>query len=250
MISVMHPMKHRSTARRHTRIIRTWALACVTTLWLSAIQAQHAPPSDTLAQRLQACTACHGAQGRATNQGYFPRIAGKPAGYLYNQLLNFQQGRRSNAAMTYLVDHLSNDYLREISEHFGALALPYPPPQPATESPETLARGRTLALQGDATRKVPACVQCHGERLTGAMPAFPGLLGLSRDYLLAQFGAWRSGQRRAAQPDCMKAITARMAPEDVAAVASWLAAQPLPADTHAEASVSTPLPLPCGSGLK
>jgi cytochrome c553 len=41
---------------------------------------------DTTAQRVQACTTCHGKEGRATNQGYFPRIAGKPAGYLYNQL--------------------------------------------------------------------------------------------------------------------------------------------------------------------
>ncbi len=31
---------------------------------------------DTLAQRLQACTVCHGQEGRATNAGYFPRIAG------------------------------------------------------------------------------------------------------------------------------------------------------------------------------
>ncbi|MBA4267465.1 MAG: cytochrome C, partial [Comamonadaceae bacterium] len=33
---------------------------------------------DTMAQRMMACTLCHGAQGRATSSGYFPRIAGKP----------------------------------------------------------------------------------------------------------------------------------------------------------------------------
>ncbi|MFT3857503.1 MAG: c-type cytochrome [Aquabacterium sp.] len=226
------------------RCAPAWAVA----ICLNVAQAQSTPPPDTLAQRLQACTACHGAQGRATNQGYFPRIAGKPAGYLYNQLVNFQQGRRSNAAMTYLVDHLSEAYLQEIAGHFGALALPYPAPQPASAPPAVLARGRALALQGDATRRLPACLQCHGERLTGAMPAFPGLLGLSRDYLLAQFGAWRSGQRRAASPDCMAEITRRLSADDVAAVASWLAAQPLPADTHPAASAATPLPMDCGSG--
>ena len=45
---------------------------------------------DTLQQRVKPCTSCHGNEGRATREGYFPRIAGKPAGYLFNQLLNFR----------------------------------------------------------------------------------------------------------------------------------------------------------------
>ena len=36
---------------------------------------------DTIAQRAAACVACHGREGRATSAGFFPRIAGKPAGY-------------------------------------------------------------------------------------------------------------------------------------------------------------------------
>ena len=42
--------------------------------------------SAGMAPRVLACVVCHGREGRATNQGYFPRIAGKPEGYLYNQL--------------------------------------------------------------------------------------------------------------------------------------------------------------------
>ena len=56
------------------------------------LAAQPAPVENTMAQRMQACSVCHGKEGRATNAGYFPRIAGKPAGYLYNQLLNFRTG--------------------------------------------------------------------------------------------------------------------------------------------------------------
>lgn len=41
------------------------------------------PVPDTLAQRAMACTGCHGKQGRAAPDGYYPRLAGKPAGYLY-----------------------------------------------------------------------------------------------------------------------------------------------------------------------
>ena len=205
---------------------------------------------DTLAQRVQACTTCHGKEGRATNQGYFPRIAGKPAGYLYSQLVNFREGRRNYAAMTYLVEHLSDDYLHEIAGHFASLDLPYPPPQPATATADLLARGEALALRGDAARKVPACVACHGAALTGVKPAVPGLLGLPRDYLSSQFGAWSTGQRKAAAPDCMAQITARLGPQDIGAVAAWLAAQPLPANTKPAGSIVLPLPMACGSGPK
>ena len=78
--------------------------------------AAHTVP-DTLAQRVMACTLCHGPEGRATNDGFYPRIAGKPEGYLYHQLLNFRDGRRQAAGMRYLLDPLSDDYLREIARH-------------------------------------------------------------------------------------------------------------------------------------
>ena len=82
-------------------------------------------PPDTMAQRLQPCTACHGAEGRATREGYLPRIAGKPAAYLYHQLLNFRDGRRSNATMAGLLAHQRDDYLREMAAHFASLDLPH-----------------------------------------------------------------------------------------------------------------------------
>ena len=60
--------------------------------------AQSAPVEDSLAQRVVACTTCHGPQGRAAADGYHPRIAGKPAGYLYQQLLNFRDGPPARVA--------------------------------------------------------------------------------------------------------------------------------------------------------
>lgn len=204
--------------------------------WLAAMSAAGpsaaaAPPfEDSIAQRTLACTACHGEQGRAAPDGYYPRLAGKPAGYLFNQLLNFRDGRRHYGLMTRMVDPLSDAYLQEIAGYFAGLKLPYPPPQPAAVDAAVLARGRVLALQGDARQRVPACTQCHGTALTGVQPAVPGLLGLPRDYLNGQLGAWKSGERRAHAPDCMAQITARLPVQDLAAVAAWLSSQPLPAD--------------------
>src|SRR5215213_9607017 len=103
---------------------------------------------DTMAQRTLACTACHGKEGRAGPDGYYPRIAGKPAGYLYNQLLNFRDGRRHYGLMARLLDPLSDAYLMEIAQYFAALDLPYPAPQQLRVPDAVLQRGRSLATQG------------------------------------------------------------------------------------------------------
>lgn len=210
---------------------------------------QPARVPDTIAQRAVACAACHGEQGRATSEGFYPRIAGKPEGYLYNQLVNFRDGRRKNPAMTHMVSNLSNAYLMELAQYFANLNPPYPRAARAAVAPNLLERGRVLALQGDPARKVPACIACHGQQLTGVKPAIPGLLGLPRDYLNAQFGAWTNGTRKAALPDCMAQVTARMTPEDINAVSAWLSSQPLPADMKPATAIATPLPLDCGVAL-
>jgi mono/diheme cytochrome c family protein len=201
-----------------------------------------------MADRLKACTACHGPQGRAGPDGYYPRIAGKPAGYLFNQLTHFRDGRRSAPTMTWMVDGLSDEYLREMAAHFSAQHPPYPaPPAPAVDAP-TLERGRQLVKAGDPARRLPACAQCHGEALMGVEPDVPALLGLPRDYLNAQFGAWRNGARKAHTPDCMGEIAHRMASNDIAAVTAWLAVQPVRPQARAQAAQpDVARPVPCGA---
>ena len=193
------------------------------------------------------CSVCHGSEGRATNHGYFPRIAGKPEGYLYEQLLNFRDGRRHYAAMTRMLQVLSDDYLREIAAYFAAQELPYPEPQTRGAPANVLAAGERLVRLGDPARRVPACVSCHGAAMTGVEPYVPGLVGLPRDYLNAQLGAWQTGQRHARAPDCMAAVAARLTPTDVAAVSTWLSSQPVPTGARAAPGFVAPLPAPCGS---
>ena len=212
----------------------------------SAPAAAPTVPAASMASRVLACTACHGKEGRATQEGYFPRIAGKPAGYLANQLLNFREGRRSYPQMTYLIEHLTDDYLREMAAHFAALDLPYPPPPAPQAPPAVLERGRALVHQGDAARRIPACVACHGSAMTGVAPSIPGLLGLPRDYLNSQLGAWKTGQRRAHAPDCMADVARQLTPDDVSAVSAWLAAQPVPGGGKPATTLPAAMPARCG----
>jgi cytochrome c553 len=228
-----------------TRLSVTLALSSIC---LSANAAAPSSLPDTLEQRVAACLACHAVKERG--DAFFPRIAGKPAGYLYNQLRNFRDGRRHYPMMTYMVDHLPDAYLREIADYFAAQHPPYPPAQAgsgASATAATLARGHALVQQGDPAKKIPACVTCHGAALTGVEPAIPGLVGLPSDYINAQFGAWKSKVRRAAAPDCMADIAARLSEADVAAVSGWLSKQTPDAAARPAASIAMPLPLACGS---
>jgi cytochrome c553 len=212
----------------------------------SSAQPMEHPP-DTITARLLACAACHGAQGQGTNNDYFPRLAGKPAGYLLNQLVAFRDGKRRYPPMNYLLEYIPDPYLRQMADYFAALR-PAPAAQTvAVASPALLARGHTLVTEGDPAHGVPACVGCHGPALTGIEPAIPGLVGLHASYISAQLGAFRYGTRTAPSPDCMQIVAASLTEADVTAIAAWLASLPVPPDPSPVAHGTLPMPLACGS---
>jgi cytochrome c553 len=204
-------------------------------------------PPDTMAARVEACTPCHGDKGRGTSDVYFPRLAGKPAGYLYNQLVAFKNGRRKYPPMNYLLEFLTDPYLQDIADHFASQQPPLPPPELTNVSQQILAQGKSLVVSGDAARQIPACRSCHGPALAGMEPGIPGLLGLRPNYISAQLGAFRYGTRTAKAPDCMQTVAARLTEADVTAVAAWLASQPVPADLSPAPKGTFVPPFACGS---
>jgi cytochrome c553 len=233
-----------TSIRRRVALASLVAVAAFAGLAVATNAASPAP--DTMAERMRPCGACHGREAVATADGYSPRIAGKPAGYLLNQLRSFRDGRRTYAPMVYLVQYMSDEYLREIATYFASVELGYPPPQPVTASADLVERGRALTHEGDAARGLPACRTCHGDTLMGAQPAIPALLGLPRDYVNAQLLAWRTGRLRSLPPDCMAEVAKRLSADDIVAVSAFLASQPVPADAHPAAALPAPLPLECG----
>lgn len=220
-------------------------------LWPSLLLAVCAWPAgdaaaaDDIETRVRACAACHGAQGRSPEEGYAPSIAGKPAGYLHQQLLNFRDGRRQNRVMQAMLAYLADDYLREIAAYYSEQTSAGRVAARGTNAAE-LEQGRAIVESGDPSRELPACRACHGPELLGAVPAIPGLLALSPDYLAAQLGAWREGTRRAAAPDCMAAVAQKLTPAEIAAVTAWIASRPVPEQHAPAAEAPASLPLVCG----
>lgn len=229
-------------------LLRTYTFGLGLTLFPTMLSAQVlVGPPDTMAARVEACSPCHGGRGEGTSDVYFPRLAGKPSGYIYNQLLAFKNGRRRYPPMNYLLGYLPESYLKDMADYFAEQHPPLPAPPAVTVSPEVLKLGETLVTQGDAVRQIPACASCHGSTLTGMEPAIPGLLGLRPNYVSAQLGAWRYGTRTAKSPDCMQVVAAHLTETDVTAVAAYLATRPAPEKPVPAAKGSYVLPFSCGS---
>ncbi len=243
------------------RFVTIFVLLVVITLPFGAARSETTTPSkvapdtlapdtlapDTMAARVLACASCHGPQGEGTSDVYFPRLAGKPAGYLYNQLVAFRDGRRKYPPMNYLLEFLPDAYLKEIAEYFASLRPPFPAHEIPSVSSEILARGESLAKNGDPQRGIPPCASCHNPGFTGMEPAIPGLLGLRASYVSAQLGGWRYGTRTAAMPDCMQIVASLLTEDDVKAVAAFLSSRAAPTDPSFAPRGSLPMPLECGS---
>lgn len=222
-------------------LVFVWIMSC-----FDSVVAADTPVPDTLVQRIAACTSCHGERGEGGDNGFNPRLAGKPAGYLFRQMQDFQKGLRHYPLMEHQVAYLSPDYMREIAEYFAAQDVPYVTHPAPGVTLEAMARGERLATQGDPARRIPACMSCHGTQLTGVQPDIPGLVGLPYDYISAQLGSWRTNTRNTTEPDCMATIVRRLSDADISAISAWLATRPVPENAHAAPEGSVTPPLRCG----
>src|SRR6186997_1068532 len=141
-----------ATTNRPVRISRLLRNVILAASALPAHAQQEAVPFykalDSVEARVQGCVTCHGQSGQGTSNEYFPRIAGKPAAYLYNQLVAFRDGKRVYPPMNYLVAYLPDAYLKDIAEHFAKERPPFRAKQQTTAAASEISRGATLANSG------------------------------------------------------------------------------------------------------
>lgn len=87
---------------------------------------------------------------------------------------------------------------------------------------------KTLATQGN-TQGATACQACHGEDGGGTAAAgFPRLAGLDAGYIQQQLMNFRSGKR---SHDVMQPIAKALSKKEIALIAAYYAALPVPAST-------------------
>ena len=166
------------------------------------------PAPDNIETRMLACTPCHGLRGQGTQDDYFPRLAGKPAGYLYNQLAAFRDGRRHYSPMNYLLEYQNDAYLKAIAGYFASQDPPYLPRHAGTTDQRRAGPRPNAGNQGDASSRHPGLrrlsqpeLHRHGARYSGS-----GRIAAQLHQRATRRLALRDSHGQA--PDCMQLVAA------------------------------------------
>lgn len=174
-----------------------------------------------------ACVACHGTDGAGQPAAGFPRLAGLNAAYLQRQLDDFASGTRANQVMKSVATALSEAERKALSEYYSTMPIPPALAKPTTPMPAADSVGALLATRGRWSQQIPACEQCHAPGGVGVGANFPPLAGQPATYIESQLTAWKQGSRRNDPLELMRHISKALSADDINAVATWFAAQPL-----------------------
>jgi cytochrome c553 len=168
------------------------------------VQAQPAPANAA------ACVACHGPAGNST-QPQFPILAGQTSRYLYLQLRDFQEGRRTNELMTPKVAALSRDDMHELADYF---ARQKPAPQTFQVDPEKARMGRLKAAE-------TLCTMCHLGGFAG-QNEIPRVAGQHPDYIVKQLSDFKA-RKRTNDAGNMTSVSNTLNEQDIENLAHYLA---------------------------
>jgi cytochrome c553 len=184
--------------------------------------------AETGATKAAVCTACHGVNGNSTNPEW-PNLAGQNAAYVREQLMAIKTKLRNNPVMQPIVDPMSEQDFADVAAFFAAQT-----PTGLEADPSYWKAGESLYKSGDVARQIPACAACHGPAGQGnAGAGYPALRAQHAVYTVKQLQDYltKNRYRDASDPSkvhstrnsaMMTTIAARLSPEDIRNLASYL----------------------------
>ena len=191
----MPPIRLRAALRLGALLITTPAVLA---------QTLEVPPKAAV------CTACHGPQGNPSLPG-IPALAGQTSRYIYLQLRDFQEGRRSNEQMSPMAKDLTRDEMRALGAFFAAQKNAPLPFQPDT------AKARLGKAKADET----LCSMCHLGGFSG-QNEIPRVAGQPFDYVVAQLRAFKA-RTRTNDAGNMTSVSSTLSDDDIVNVAHYIA---------------------------
>lgn len=99
---------------------RGWHFLAAFALGLASMGAQAV---DNGAKVAEQCVSCHGGQGISSGP-LWPNLQGQRVDYMTKQLRDFKRGVRRDPMMTVLVQSLTEQDMRDVSEYFSKLKPP------------------------------------------------------------------------------------------------------------------------------
>jgi len=157
-----------------------------------------------------ACVTCHGPDGNSAS-GEYPILAGQTARYLYLELRDFKEGRRTNGLMTPFVEKLSRDDMLDLADYFAAQK---PTPIAFTPDAARVARGRKKAEE-------VLCTMCHLGGMKG-QNEIPRVAGQHPEYVIKQLKAFKA-RTRTNDAGSMTAVAQTITEQDIEDLAHYIA---------------------------
>lgn len=164
---------------------------------------------ETGRKKAETCVACHGPSGNST-QPQFPVLAGQTARYVYLQLKDFKEGRRSEPQMEPFIKDLSRQDMFDIAAYFAAQK---PRPTAFNADPARAARGKAKA---DET----LCTMCHLGGFLG-QNEIPRVAGQHYEYVVKQMKDFKTG-KRTNDAGNMASVSKTLSDDDISNLAHYL----------------------------
>ena len=156
------------------------------------------------------CAACHGPQGKSADPA-FPVLAGQTSRYLYLELRDYQEGRRSDPLMSPMAKDLTRDEIRELSDYFAKQ-------KPA---PQTFAVDAAKARLGRAKADETLCTMCHLGGFAGQNEV-PRVSGQHYAYVVKQLSDFKA-RKRTNDAGSMTSVASTLSAQDIENLAHYLA---------------------------
>jgi cytochrome c553 len=163
------------------------------------------------------CQGCHGEEGISV-EPLIPKLAGQYSGYIAKQVHDFQNGFRSNPIMNGMAATVDDADLPDIAAYFASR-------NKMKGDGSGNALGRNLFLNGDMTRMMVACINCHGVNGKGKTPdnpVFPVIGGQQKEYLRGQLINFRQGDRSNSPGGVMNIVTQKLTNAEIEALAEYI----------------------------
>lgn len=157
----------------------------------------------------QVCAACHGADGNSV-AGTFPNLAGQSWRYIYIQLKDFKEGRRSNPVMSPMAIPLSKQDMIDIANYFAA----------QTAKPSSFKADEAKIKLGKAKSDETLCAMCHLGGFAG-QNEIPKVAGQQYEYIVQQLLDFKA-RKRTNDAGNMTSVAQTLSEKDIENLAHYI----------------------------
>jgi cytochrome c553 len=189
-----------------TTILILSALACVHPTQAQQLDATRMAAARTKAQ---VCFACHGPDGNST-VGEYPILAGQSWRYIYIELKDFKEGRRSDEQMSPVAEKLSTEDMMLLGEFFAAQK------QAPINFPVDAAKVEAGRKVSDAV----LCPMCHLGGFVG-QNEIPRVAGQWPQYIKKQLSDFKA-RRRTNDAGNMTSVAATLSDVDIENLSQYI----------------------------